>query len=112
MTETLKPYIRVLILITSTVALGVIYYFTTGELIPSDTKDIIVFQNALFLIILGSSIIEYKFTKPADALVEFDNGLTIISAIKKFSSNKVTFLDFVFTVPIGFYIFSYMYCHK
>jgi hypothetical protein len=32
-------------------------------------KEALIFQNALLLIVLGSSVVEYKFTKPKHALI-------------------------------------------
>jgi len=67
-----QPWTRVAILLTGLVAIALISRYLTGELFPSDPKDALIFQNALLLIVLGSALLEYKFTKPADSAV---NGL-------------------------------------
>ncbi|MBI3853171.1 MAG: ATP-binding protein [Verrucomicrobia bacterium] len=53
-------------------AVGLISRLTTGEILPSDPKSSLIFQNALLLIVLGSALLEHHFTKPADSAV---NGL-------------------------------------
>jgi len=67
-----QPWTRVAILLTGLAAITFISRYLTGKFIPSDPKDALIFQNALLLIILGSALLEYKFTKPADSAV---NGL-------------------------------------
>lgn len=67
-----QPWTRVAILLTGLVAIALISRYLTGEFLPSDPKDALIFQNALLLIVLGSALLEYKFTKPADSAV---NGL-------------------------------------
>lgn len=68
----IMPWVRVVILITALVAVCVLSYFITGSAIPTDPKNGLIFQNALLLIVLGSALLEYKFTKPADSAI---NGL-------------------------------------
>ncbi|MDD3663441.1 MAG: DUF87 domain-containing protein, partial [Candidatus Pacebacteria bacterium] len=67
-----QPWTRVAILLTGLVAIASISRYLTGEFLPSDPKDALIFQNALLLIVLGSALLEHKFTKPADSAV---NGL-------------------------------------
>jgi hypothetical protein len=62
----------VVILLASLATLSVIARITTGNFLPSDAKSSVIFQNALLLIVLGSALLESKFTKPADSAV---NGL-------------------------------------
>ena len=61
------PWTRILILMLSLVALAFIARLTTGAFLPSDPKVALIFQNALLLIVLGSALLEHKFTKPADS---------------------------------------------
>jgi len=67
-----QPWTRVVILLTGLMVIAFISRFTTGKFFPSDPQDALIFQNALLLIVLGSALLEYKFTKPADSAV---NGL-------------------------------------
>ena len=70
--KTAPPWTRVAILLTSLAAIAAICRFLTGGFLPTDARDQLVFQNALLLIVLGSAILEEKFTKPGDSVV---NGL-------------------------------------
>lgn len=75
MTEDSKiapPWTRVAILLTGLVSIAFLSQLVTGSFLPSDPKDQLVFQNILLLIVLGSAILETKFTKPGDSVV---NGL-------------------------------------
>jgi hypothetical protein len=71
-TKTIQPWARVLILLGSLLAVCLLSRNITGHWIPSDTKDSVIFQNALLLIVIGSALLETKFTKPADSAI---NGL-------------------------------------
>ncbi len=64
-----KPWTRVFILIAGLIGIALISRLTTGSLIPSNSHDAVIFQTALLLIVLGSALLEHKFTKPADAAV-------------------------------------------
>lgn len=67
-----QPWTRVTILLTGLAVIAIISRFTTGKFLPSDPQNALIYQNALLLIVLGSALLEYKFTKPADSAV---NGL-------------------------------------
>lgn len=69
----IKPYVRILVLIIGLIAMLVLSYWLTGELIPSSGEHSNIFQGGILLVILGSLLLEDKFTTPIDALV---NGLT------------------------------------
>jgi len=66
------PWARVTVLLVAIVGAMILAKSLTGSLIPADSHANLVFQNGLLILVLGSSIIEHKFTKPADAVV---NGL-------------------------------------
>jgi hypothetical protein len=70
--ENTPPWTRILIVIVSLGILVKIAHCITGEYLPSDPKSSLIFQNALLLIVLGSTLLDHRFTKPADAAV---NGL-------------------------------------
>ena len=70
--KVVSPWARVAIILTSLVALLIISRVLTGSIVPTQKKDILIFQNALLLIVLGSALLKYKFTKPADSML---NGL-------------------------------------
>jgi Helicase HerA, central domain len=95
--SSIKPWVRVSILIVFLFLILFISKFLNGVFIPSDPKEALIFQNALLLIILGSAIIEHKFTKPADSVVNSLIGLITLLTVKNFAP------------PIWWYIIS-SYC--
>ena len=68
----IAPWSRVVIILISLLSLCIISRILFGSVVPTARKDALIFQSALLLIVLGSSLLEYKFTKPADSMV---NGL-------------------------------------
>ncbi|WP_193166149.1 ATP-binding protein [Microbulbifer hainanensis] len=64
-----KPMIRVFIMLIGLLCALLISWKFTGSPLPQDSKYSLIFQNALLLIVLGSAILEYFFTKPADSMI-------------------------------------------
>ncbi|MBI4680845.1 MAG: hypothetical protein HY753_06505, partial [Nitrospirae bacterium] len=60
---------RVFFLIFSVTLLVALHRILTGSWVPTSSDTTFVFQNLILMIVLGSLLIESKFTKPADALV-------------------------------------------
>lgn len=79
------PWVRILILVLATICLGVISLATTGNLIPQDPGQALLFQSSLLLVVLGSLVLERYFTAPGDALV---NGLTALITVLPFATSK------------------------
>jgi hypothetical protein len=51
---------------------------------PHNPGDALIFQHGLLLIVLGSAVIEHKFTKPADSVVNVLIGaVTLLSVYGK-----------------------------
>lgn len=61
--------VRVLFLLLSTVIAIILHRILTGSWLPTDSNTTFIFQNLILIIVLGSTIIEAKFTKPVDSLV-------------------------------------------
>ncbi|WP_178974250.1 ATP-binding protein [Mycobacterium colombiense] len=74
----LRPGVRAGILITALVALGAISWFTTGQLIPTASNDVLLVQSSVLLVVLATLISERYFTKPGDAFV---NGLSALLTV-------------------------------
>jgi hypothetical protein len=70
-------------MLSSLVILSAISYFLNGHFLPTDPKMAILFQNALLLIVLGSSFLEYYYTKPADSVI--NSLMSIISLLGVYS---------------------------
>jgi hypothetical protein len=90
------PWTRVLILLLSLLILGVSAHFATGEFLPSDPKSALIFQNALLLIILGSALLEHRFTKPADSAVNGLMGALTLLPVYGLPNNWVWWLVFLY----------------
>jgi len=56
----------------------ILSFILFGTIFPSDSKQALIVQGGLLLIVLGSLILEDKFTKPADAVV---NALAVIISL-------------------------------
>ncbi|NLD33017.1 MAG: DUF87 domain-containing protein, partial [Trichococcus flocculiformis] len=81
MDKNIDPWVRVSIMIVSTIVLLIIAYIYTGSIFPRDSSEAIVFQNALLLIVLGSSLLEHHFTKPADSVFNSLTGLITLFSV-------------------------------
>lgn len=63
------PWARMAILIaTLAVGCGLSYYFT-GSVVPTTSGEALIFQSTLLFVVLGSAVLEHKFTRPADSVV-------------------------------------------
>ncbi len=67
------PWARVAVLVTALVVAGMLSVRITGSLVPTTPQASAIFQSGLLLVVLGSTVLEHKFTRPADSVV---NGLT------------------------------------
>lgn len=77
----IAPWVRVVILFLSTLAiLGLSYYFT-GSVIPYAPQDALIFQNALLLIVIGIALLEKYYTKPADSMVNSLMGVLTLMGV-------------------------------
>ena len=75
------PWARVLILISAMIVACLLSLRLTGSLVPISAGDALIFQNALLLVVLGSAILEHKFTKPADSVVNFLMGIVTLVTV-------------------------------
>ena len=74
------PWTRIIILLVALASALLISYIFTGTILPSSSKDALVLQNALLLVVLGSALLEHHFTKPADSVVNSLMGaITLVS---------------------------------
>src|SRR5436189_160516 len=68
-TTTVTPWARVSILVLTLAAACVLSYVLTGTIVPTSPADALIFQSTLLFVVLGSAILEHKFTRPADSVV-------------------------------------------
>lgn len=67
--DAVAPWARVAILIASLIAATGLSLTLTGSIVPTGPADALIFQSTLLVVVLGSAVIEHKFTKPADSVV-------------------------------------------
>ena len=75
------PWVRIGIMLAGTAVVAILAYYLTGSPFPSDLRQALVFQNALLLIVLGSSLLEHHFTKPADSAINSLMGLITLLSV-------------------------------
>ena len=66
------PWVRVAILVGALAVACAISLYSTGTIIPTSAREALIFQSTLLFVVLGSAVLEHKFTRPADSVV---NGL-------------------------------------
>ena len=64
-----KPWSRVVILVSALIAVFTLSKILFGSALPSDPSEALIIQNALLLIVLGSALVEHLYTKPVDSVV-------------------------------------------
>jgi len=99
-----RPWVRVTILSVFLVAACFVSYIVTGSIVPIDSRDALIFQNALLFIVLGSAVVEHKFTKPADSVVNSLMGLVTLVTVYRAAHGLVDtmslLLDCLFPLDI------------
>lgn len=70
--------LRIAFLIIAIFLVIILHRLLSGSWVPNNSNITFVFQNLLLMIILGYSIVESKFTKPVDALM---NSILVIIAL-------------------------------
>jgi hypothetical protein len=80
-----KPYIapwsRIAILLFS-LAIGCgLSYLLTGSLVPIRPQEALIFQSTLLFVVLGSAVLEHKFTRPGDSAVNALMGMVTLVTV-------------------------------
>lgn len=81
MAADVRPWVRLSILVVGVLTLFAIARVVTGDLIPSDPVDALMFQSGLLVVVLSSSVIELNFTRPAESLVNSLSALVALIAV-------------------------------
>ncbi|MBL7128005.1 MAG: ATP-binding protein [Ignavibacteria bacterium] len=100
----IRPWVRIAILIVSVIVACTLSIILTDSIIPKNPKDALIFQNALLLIVLGSAVLEYKFTKPADSAV--NSLIGIITLLTVYDISPIIAWNIVFYYCLLVFIFS------
>jgi len=67
--RTIAPWARVAILLVTLAAGCGLSYYLTGSVVPTTPGEALIFQSTLLFVVLGSAVLEHKFTRPADSVV-------------------------------------------
>lgn len=94
------PWSRVVIMILGLVAILIIAKVITGSFLPTNPPQALIFQNALLLIVLGSAVVEHKFTKPADSVVNSLMGMITLVSVYAIASPIIWWVVFIFCAVI------------
>ncbi len=65
----MAPWARVAILVVTLLAGCGLSYYLTGSVVPTAAADALIFQSTMLFVVLGSAVLEHKFTRPADSVV-------------------------------------------
>jgi hypothetical protein len=90
----IKPWSRVAILLFFLFGALVLSRTLTGSFFPSDPTQALIFQGSLLLIVLGSAILEHKFTKPADSAVNALIGIVTLIPVYTAKPSRAWWLVF------------------
>ena len=82
MSDSVAPWVRVLVLMLATSIAAAIAKIYTGNYLPTDPREAIVFQNALLLIVLGSAVLERYYTRLGDSVVNSLMGLITLLSVR------------------------------
>lgn len=88
------PWARVTIMASALAVGGALSWRLTGSAVPTEPRQAIIFQTGLLLVVLGSAILEHKFTRPADSLVNSLMG--IVSLVTVYATSPRAAWWFVF----------------
>ena len=97
-----EPWSRVAILLVFLVLAVVLSHYLTGSFLPTDPKQSLVFQGSLLLIVLGSAVLEHKFTKPADSAVNALMGIVTLIPVYRTTPNLVWWSVLSYCVAVFF----------
>ncbi|MCY3810231.1 MAG: DUF87 domain-containing protein [Gammaproteobacteria bacterium] len=81
MPDTIAPWVRILVLALATSIAAIIARVFTGDYLPDNPREAIVFQHTLLLIVLGSAVLERFYTKPADSVMNSLMGLISLLSV-------------------------------
>ena len=97
-----EPWSRVVILLFFLVLALLLSRYLTGSFVPFDPKQSLIFQGSLLLIVLGSAVLEHKFTKPADSAVNALMGIVTLIPVYRATPNLVWWLVLSYCVAVFF----------
>ena len=97
-----EPWSRVAILLFFLALALLLSRYLTGSFLPSDPKQSLIFQGSLLLIVLGSAVLEHKFTKPADSAVNALMGIVTLIPVYRATPSLVWWLVLSYCAGVFF----------
>lgn len=94
------PWTRVIILIIALAAAIAISKSLTGSFVPTTPKESAVFQSSLLLIVLGSALLEHKFTRPADSVVNALGGVVTLVTVYAHAPRAMWWIVFLYCIAV------------
>ncbi len=94
------PWARVIVLLVGLLAATTLAHILTGSVLPKDPHAVLLFQNGLLLLVLGSAILEHKFTRPADAVVNGLLGIVTLLPVYHDAPRAAWTVVFAFAVTV------------
>ncbi len=95
-----KPWSRVAILSFFLVVALLLSNYLTGSFLPTDPKQSLIFQGSLLLIVLGSAVLEHKFTKPADSAVNAFMGIVTLIPVYRATPSLIWWCVFTYCAGV------------
>ncbi len=94
--DAVAPWSRVAILLAALATAAVLSKTLTGSIVPTNPGESIIFQSSLLLIVLGSAVLEHKFTRPADSVVNAVTGIVALITVYEVAPRVAWWLVFAY----------------
>ncbi len=91
---------RMIILIGSLVIACGLSLALTGTIIPTSAAEALIFQSTLLFVVLGSAVIEHKFTRPADSVVNGLMGMVSLITVVPIAPQKAWWAVFGYCAAV------------
>ena len=95
-----KPWARITILFLAVLIIAILAKLITGEFIPEDTFENMIFQGALFMVVFGSTVQEFHYTSPAESMVNSFMGIITLLPIYKIANSPLWWALFIYCLSI------------
>ena len=94
------PWARVAILLGALIAACALSYYSTGAVIPTSAPDALIFQSTLLFVVLGSAVLEHKFTRPADSVVNGLMGMVSLVTVANIAPQAAWWAVFLYCAAV------------
>jgi uncharacterized protein len=95
-TKKVLPFVRIGILVIAITVISILAKRLTGNYIPLDPAENMIFQGALFMVVFGSTVQEFLYTSPAESMINSFVGLITLFPVYKISNNTLWWIIFIY----------------